>query len=73
MNTLKIWVCAMAVTDFTAMPAFAQDNSPACNDELIKGNFGFMVQGAKLPDLSRGRWSASSRSCGGYPALRLPG
>jgi hypothetical protein len=24
-------------------------------------------------DLSRGRWTAFSRSCEGYPALRLPG
>jgi hypothetical protein len=30
---------------------FAQSNSPACNDELIKGNYGFTVQGAKLGGL----------------------
>jgi len=32
-------------------PALAQSNSPACNDELIKGNFGFTVQGTKLAGL----------------------
>jgi hypothetical protein len=51
MNSLKSHACALVVAGFAAMPAFAQDNSPACNDELIKGTYGFTVQGTKLGGL----------------------
>jgi len=48
MNALKSLVSALVVVGFTATSAIAQDDSQACNDKLIKGNYGFTVQGTKL-------------------------
>ena len=51
MKTLRSNVCAMVVAAFAAVSAFAQSDSPACNNELIKGTYGFTVQGTKLAGL----------------------
>jgi hypothetical protein len=50
MKALRTGFCVFVLTGGTAA-MLAQSNSPACNDELIKGNFGFVVQGTKLGGL----------------------
>ena len=51
MNALRSVVCVMVVAGFAAASASAQSNSETCNDELIKGTYGFTVQGTKLAGL----------------------
>ena len=51
MNVRRSSVCALAVAAFVATPVLAQSNSPACNKELIRGNYGFTIQGTKLGGL----------------------
>ena len=51
MNVRRSSVWALAVAAFVATPVFAQSNSPACNKELIRGNYGFTIQGTKLGGL----------------------
>lgn len=51
MNLLTKTVSALVVAAFVSSVAPAQSNSPACHDELIKGNYGFTVQGTKLAGL----------------------
>lgn len=48
MNNLRRNVCALIVPGFLCVAASAQSNSPDCNNELIRGNYGFTVQGVKL-------------------------
>src|SRR6201998_1142226 len=44
-------VGALIVGAFVSVEASAQSNSKICNDELIKGSYGFTVQGTKLGGL----------------------
>ena len=39
---------SVLVTLVSLGSGFAQSNSPACNNNLIKGNYGFTIQGTKL-------------------------
>lgn len=48
-KTLVTKAAASVVLALAGMvSAIAQSNSPACNNTLIKGNYGFTVQGTKL-------------------------
>ena len=51
MKALRSRFCALVLAVFGSAAMFAQSNSPACNDELIKGNYGFTVLGTKLGGL----------------------
>jgi len=51
MTALRSGLCLWLVAGFGTAAAFAQSTSPACNDELIRGNYGFTIQGAKLGGL----------------------
>jgi hypothetical protein len=51
MNRFNRSLGALIVGAFVSMVAAAQSNSHACNDELIRGHYGFTVQGTKLGGL----------------------
>ena len=51
MNALKRSMWVLAAAGVFAASAFAQTNSPVCNNELIRGNYGFTIQGTKLGGL----------------------
>jgi len=51
MNAFKSSVYGFVVAAFVSVAAFAQGDSPACNNQLIKGNYGFTIQGTKLAGL----------------------
>ena len=42
------FVACAAVILGASVFGFAQNNSPACNNKLIAGNYGFNIQGTKL-------------------------
>jgi hypothetical protein len=50
----KVFVCIAAVvllTLWTSGLGYAQSDSPACNNKLIAGNYGFTLEGNKLGGL----------------------
>lgn len=51
MDKLKRSVCVCMVAGLASAAAFAQGESPACNNGLIRGTYGFTVQGTKLGGL----------------------
>jgi|SRR5579863_6370107 len=51
MSVLKRSLCAFVVAGFASTGASAQSDSSPCNNELIRGNYGFTVQGTKLGGL----------------------
>lgn len=51
MNTMKSILWAIVFVSLEAGAASAQSTTPACNDELIKGTYGFTIAGTKLGGL----------------------
>jgi hypothetical protein len=52
MNSAFNRMCVLVFAGLmTTAAGMAQSTSPACNDELIKGNYGFTIEGTKLGGL----------------------
>ena len=59
----KLATILLVVSGLAACTAYAQTNSPACNDHLIVGTYSFTVEGEKLAGPPWNAYRSNERCC----------